>query len=816
MVIQALQYSLLLLGNANASCSFERQKLILRALNPKLQSFADKKSDDPNSSDLFGQRLRKDIRTHVELTKEVDAFERVTASHGRASKWSPHNNVQRGQFRGHTSRFMPYQSRGNYNRRPPFQRGTFTGRNSTGDQINHTILLAGRISFNLSEWTKLTQDSWVLNVVRGYQLPFRCKPSKFLHPAPHLIPKEQIPTVEQEIAKLFTKGAIEEVVSSEVFFLNQIFLVEKRDGGWRPIINLKPLNKYLVVEHFKMENITMLRNILEQGMWMVKIDLEDAYFVVPVSKDDRRYLQFEWKGKFYQFTCLPFGLATAPFVFTKLTRPVLQHLRFWGIKIIMYLDDLFLANEDSSVLSDELSYVRNLLQSLGFVINMKKSVFTPTRVIQYLGFEINTVSMHFCLPNEKKGKIIQVCKNLLQTNQTTPRKLAQFIGLITAANLACSTSFLHIRHLQQCLIEALRKNWSWDHPTEIRSKAQEEIRYWSDSISSMQGSPIHQKQPDLEIESDSSLVGWGSRCKSETTGGKWSTEDKSKHQHINVLELKAALLALQCFAKGLSGVHVRLRLDNKAAVSYVNHLGGTRSYQLNEVALELWDWCLLNNIWVSAEYLPGKRNLWADWESRNFQDSSDWKLNPAIFQQLQKEFVMNIDLFASRTNHQLPRYVSWRPDPHSVGVDALKMNWKDWKAYAFPPFCLIGKTLSKCFAEKAKLLLVAPLWRNQPWFPRLLEMLYSHPIKLPSVQDLIQDPLGEIHPLAQAGTLILVAWPVTGLPAERQNYQHELNSCSKTQFESRPTELTHQHLTRSYAGVLNGKLIPLRHLSTTY
>ena len=65
--------------------------------------------------------------------------------------------------------------------------------------------------------------------------------------------------------------------------------------GWqaeRPVINLKRLNQSVKAEHFKMECIHMLKNLLRAGDWMAKIDLKDAYFMIPIAQEDRDFLKF--------------------------------------------------------------------------------------------------------------------------------------------------------------------------------------------------------------------------------------------------------------------------------------------------------------------------------------------------------------------------------------------------------------------------------------------------------------------------------------------------------------------------------------------
>ena len=91
----------------------------------------------------------------------------------------------------------------------------------------------------------------------------------------------------------------------------------KKEGGQRPVINLKVLNQFVQAQHFKMEGVHTLKVILKPGDWLAKVDLKDAFFTIPIHVAHRKYLQFTFKGKVYEFNCLPFGLLSAPWVFTR-------------------------------------------------------------------------------------------------------------------------------------------------------------------------------------------------------------------------------------------------------------------------------------------------------------------------------------------------------------------------------------------------------------------------------------------------------------------------------------------------------------------
>ena len=156
-----------------------------------------------------------------------------------------------------------------------------------------------------------------------------------------------------------------------------------------------------------------------------------------------------------------------------------------------------------------------------------------------------------------------------------------------------------------------------------------------------------------------------------------------------------------------------LKIDNSTAVAYLNNKGGTYSHQLLHLTLKIWKWCETKHLYLLAQHVSGKNNVIADEESRKMKDHNDWKIDSTIIQPLIKK--CQIDLSASRLTRQLNKYVSWRPDPGAIHVDAFTMNWTNLITYAFPPFNLIPVVLHKTKKVMATLILIAPLWSAQPW-----------------------------------------------------------------------------------------------------
>ena len=91
-----------------------------------------------------------------------------------------------------------------------------------------------------------------------------------------------------------------------------------------------------------MEDLKTVADLQRLGDFMCKLDLKDAYFTIPLHARSQKFTRFQFKGKTYQFTCLPFGLTSAPRIFTKVLKPLAGILRKMCIRIIIYLDDMLI------------------------------------------------------------------------------------------------------------------------------------------------------------------------------------------------------------------------------------------------------------------------------------------------------------------------------------------------------------------------------------------------------------------------------------------------------------------------------------------
>ncbi|XP_052694156.1 uncharacterized protein LOC128172399 isoform X2 [Crassostrea angulata] len=389
-----------------------------------------------------------------------------------------------------------------------------------------------------------------------------------------------------------------------------------------------------------------------------------------------------------------FGLASAPRVFTKLMKPIFAFIRQQGISSFYYIDDSLIQANHFAKCERDAKFLVNLLESLGFVVNREKSVLIPSQEIHYLGHIIDSVKFKVYLPDEKVEKIISYC-NLISTKKVCfIREVARLIGLFTSSLHAINLGALFFRYLDRDKVQALAKeNNDYDAQMLLSDMSINEIVWWKENITLRNGKWIRDPKVDIYLETDASKAGWGANLNGKITGGRWSKTESVLH--INILEIMAIKFALQSLCQNMKNIHICIRSDNSAAVSYINNQGGS-VLSLFEEAKNIWLWCDNKNILISAVHIAGKNNVTADYMSRSFSDSTEWKLNEKVFDELCRIFFYpDMDLFASRLNRQLENYISWFPDPFAFTSDAFSISWSDFKPYIFPPFSLIGRVLQK-------------------------------------------------------------------------------------------------------------------------
>ena len=174
--------------------------------------------------------------------------------------------------------------------------------------------VGGRLRSFRRDWQTNKCSSNVLNIItNGYVLPFLSKPNLVIFPL--ILSEYKTLQKDQALAdciqSLLSKNTIERVENvKSLGFYSHLFLVPKPHQRWRPVIDRR--NTFLHVEKFQIKTPESIRTSLVPEEWVSSIDLSDAYLHIPIHPNSRKYLRFCHRSQVFQFTSLPFGLATAP------------------------------------------------------------------------------------------------------------------------------------------------------------------------------------------------------------------------------------------------------------------------------------------------------------------------------------------------------------------------------------------------------------------------------------------------------------------------------------------------------------------------
>lgn len=574
-------------------------------------------------------------------------------------------------------------------------------------------------------------------------------------------------TLRLEILTLLQKGAVVPIDPrlDPGGFYSRYFLVPKKTGDLRPVLDLRGLNKFLKVLPFRMLRTTEVLHTVSEGEWFTSIDLKDAYFHVPIASAHRRFLRFAFQGRHYQFRVLPFGLSLSPRVFTRFVAAALAPLQAQGLKILPYLDDWLICAPSQQQAVRDTETVLSHLRLLGLRVNLPKSKLVPTQSTVFLGVALDTVVM---TARPSPARVTDVIRTVAAFRHGVKLPFVQYLrllGKLVSVSTVVPLGLLFLRPIQVWIHRQRLDPACYAHRrarlrvsrTFLASLAQWADRNWLERGVRMGPLPSRREV----VFTDASSTGWGATWQGRVVQGVWSPRQRGAH--INVLELLAVHLALRLLLPCLRDRHVLIRSDNTSVVYHINHMGGTRSAMLTEVTERLLTWAWPRLAGLRAAYVPGPQNLVADFLSRQSLQPGEWRLHPEVVSEIWRSFGRaQVDLFASREATHCPLWFSLMEDMSPLGQDALAHDWPDVLLYAFPPLPLIFPTLHRVLQEGHHLLLVAPFWPGRTWFPLLRRLCYRPPMCLPCRMDLLSQMGGLVfHP--NPSRLQLWVWPLRGL-----------------------------------------------------
>ena len=393
------------------------------------------------------------------------------------------------------------------------------------------------------------------------------------------------------------------------------------------------------------------------------------------------------KGVF-QFQALPFGVATAPLEFTRIVKEVKLIAQARNLRIHQYLDDWLLRSPTKDQCLKDSGKLVKLVQELGWLINFQKSKLVPTQNLDFLGYHFD-LQRGLVFPTQKKLDRLKVqTVSIRKSLVLTPRKLMSLIGTLASLEKTVPLGRLHMRPFQWYLRSHWKFPQSLDKSIPVTRNFLNYLKWWEDLQNLMAGAPLHPHVHNTLVFTDASQKGWGAHLNQIVLSGLWS--NKEAQLHINVLELKAVLLALKGFQEHLQGQSVLICSDNSTVVSYLNKEGGTHSIEMCTLIWRILAFTNSRRIQIRARHVPGSLNVIADSLSRRDKViQTEWSLHQQIFNQICKVWhTPMVDLFATHLNYKLPIYVYPVPDRKAWKIDALNICWEGLDGYVFCPVAI--------------------------------------------------------------------------------------------------------------------------------
>ena len=223
-------------------------------------------------------------------------------------------------------------------------------------------------------------------IEEGYKLPFQTIPvAAVLKNNNSATCHQQF--VQEAIAELVLTGRmIQSQTTPHV--ANPLSVSIQANGKKRLILDLRYVNKCVDNKRVKYWKVAL--SYFEKDAYMFSFDSKSGYHHIEIHEDHQTFLGFAYKDRNYVFTVVPFGLSTAPYIFTKVLKPLEKHWRQNRISIAVFLDDGWWTEKDLSKCIGQSKTVRTDIVNAGFIQNDVKSIRTSTKIIIWLGLKWNS------------------------------------------------------------------------------------------------------------------------------------------------------------------------------------------------------------------------------------------------------------------------------------------------------------------------------------------------------------------------------------------------------------------------------------------
>ena len=325
-------------------------------------------------------------------------------------------------------------------------------------------------------------------VSEGYRLLFFAKPTQVNHPSA----QEHAAFVDHDtaITELLRARCIAQCFSCPTV-CSPLMVVCNSRGKLHLVIDLRHVNNFHKLDKFKYEGLSQVAQMFKHDDYYISFDLKSGYHHVDINEEFWQYLGFSvgygCSRRYFMFKVVPFGLATACYVFTILVRPLVKHWRSQGLRAIVYIDDGICAASTKTLATAACTTIVEDLHRAGFVINQEKCTLEPTQIGRWLGFIIDLQRGTFFVPDKKIAKLRHSPSLVSNSDTCSVLNLAGIVGQIISMTIAIGPVS---RVRTRSMYEIINTRCTWHEQRFLTNEALEEVQFWQNQIGNLNGRSI--------------------------------------------------------------------------------------------------------------------------------------------------------------------------------------------------------------------------------------------------------------------------------------------------------------------------------------
>jgi hypothetical protein len=586
--------------------------------------------------------------------------------------------------------------------------------------------------------------------------------------------------LQRQIQDLLVQRAIEPALEEEVLWENPTFIIPKKNGKYRLIVDCRKLNEALQDSHYKNEGMEDVVSLVRRNDFATTLDLSAAFHHVPVNRSLAPFLGMRVLGRLFRCRGLPFGMKLSPQIFQEVLAHPIRYIRErWGVRLIVYMDDILLLHHDPDLLERATLLVAAFLQKLGWTISLEKCHLQPSQVVEYLGWKWNLHLLQSSMISSRRkqmlSRIISFRRRCVANDLMSTRELARMIGLLVFLRFQFPSALLYLNKMHRLLAASVRLE-GWDGNVRLHRGLLGEIGWWEMTLRTNKPRSLAPVSPQATLTTDASRRHWGATLEiQDQTLFLHGNFSSSSLTSSNQRESMAVLLAIRRAAEALLTKQVKaLKILCDNSVTVANLRRRRASAPLLQITRQIFLCADSMNMDIVPVHLPGVRNGVADALSR-LELSGDYQLMPSVLSSALSLLGIKctIDMFAAPWNAQFPRWIGWTQASFPLSPNAMTSSWEGEIPYLFPPIALLSRVLQKLRAERIReAVLVIPQWPGQPWWPVLQEVWVMVVDVGPASQCLRKGPLmSKKKRLLPPGRILIAKLCCDGLDANHMPRQ---------------------------------------------